>query len=104
MSIVYSDQGFLRLLFRWRGSLWRLVWRKLLIFLLIYYAINFVYRFALPEAKKEQFERIVIFLGGWSRFIPITFLLGFYVSFVVKRWWEQLLLIQYPDKFLLFVA
>ena len=29
--------------------------------------------------------------------VPITFLLGFYVSLVVKRWWEQYCKLPWPD-------
>ena len=29
--------------------------------------------------------------------LPITFLLGFYVSLVVKRWWEQYSKLPWPD-------
>ena len=29
--------------------------------------------------------------------LPITFLLGFYVSLVVKRWWEQYCKLPWPD-------
>ena len=29
--------------------------------------------------------------------LPLTFLLGFYVSLVVKRWWEQYNKLPWPD-------
>ena len=33
--------------------------------------------------------------GSYAR--DITFLLGFYVSLVAKRWWEQYRLLPWPD-------
>ena len=30
--------------------------------------------------------------------MPLTFLLGFYVSMVVKRWWEQYVKLPWPDE------
>ena len=30
--------------------------------------------------------------------MPLTFLLGFYVSLVVKRWWEQYVKLPWPDE------
>ena len=30
--------------------------------------------------------------------MPLTFLLGFYVSLVVKRWWEQYIKLPWPDE------
>ena len=28
---------------------------------------------------------------------PLTFILGFYVSLVVKRWWDQYIQLPWPD-------
>ena len=36
--------------------------------------------------------------------LPITFLLGFYVSLVVKRWWEQYCKLPWPDTIAIYVA
>ena len=33
------------MMFRWRASLWKTVWRELLIYLLLYLAISLIYRF-----------------------------------------------------------
>ena len=35
--------------------------------------------------------------------LPITFLLGFYVSLVVKRWWEQYCKLPWPDNIALYL-
>ena len=35
--------------------------------------------------------------------LPITFLLGFYVSLVVKRWWEQYCKLPWPDTIAIFL-
>ena len=44
---------------------------------------------------------ILLLLRRWCRTqstgVPITFLLGFYVSLVVKRWWEQYCKLPWPD-------
>jgi len=37
----------------------------------------------------------------FTKRIPLTFLLGFYVAAVVKRWWEQFEHIAWPDDLLL---
>jgi hypothetical protein len=39
--------------FRWRGSVYKLVWRELLTYLTLYYSINFVYRYALNDNQKR---------------------------------------------------
>ncbi|CAG9138184.1 unnamed protein product [Plutella xylostella] len=39
---------------RWRGSVYKLVWRELLAYLTLYYTINFIYRFAMTEQQQSQ--------------------------------------------------
>ena len=34
----------------------------------------------------------------------MSFVLGFYVSLVVKRWWEQYKLLPWPDNLALFIS
>lgn len=38
---------------RWRGSVYKLVWRELLAYLGLYYTINVVYRYALNDDQKR---------------------------------------------------
>lgn len=40
------------IIFRWRGSIYKLVWLDLLCFLFIYYLLNIVYRTALNDEQK----------------------------------------------------
>ena len=40
----------------------------------------------------------VVFWFKNSRQMPLTFLRGFYVSLVVKRWWEQYVKLPWPDE------
>ena len=35
--------------------------------------------------------------------LPLTFLLGFYVSLVVQRWWEQYCKLPWPDSIAIFL-
>ena len=43
------------------------------------------------------FEKFARWCGRIYTGLPITFLLGFYVSLVVKRWWEQYCYLPWPD-------
>lgn len=36
--------------------------------------------------------------------IPLSFVLGFYVTLVVNRWWEQFRLLPWPDTLALFIS
>nr|XP_033340757.1 bestrophin-3 isoform X2 [Megalopta genalis] len=50
------------------------------------------------------FEKIRYYFGNSSDSIPMSFVLGFYVSLVVKRWWEQYKLLPWPDNLALFIS
>merc|ERR1719186_132920 len=98
----------LPILFRWRASLWKSVWRELSIYLLCYLAISLVYRLILMREDEETGERVneqsmkyfekVVHWFKNSAQLPLTFLLGFYVSLVVKRWWEQYVKLPWLDE------
>nr|XP_036674765.1 uncharacterized protein LOC108006769 isoform X1 [Drosophila suzukii]XP_036674766.1 uncharacterized protein LOC108006769 isoform X1 [Drosophila suzukii]XP_036674767.1 uncharacterized protein LOC108006769 isoform X1 [Drosophila suzukii] len=112
MTISYTSEVatcrgfgcFLKLLLRWRGSIYKLVWLDLLAFLTIYYAINMVYRFGLNANQKETFEAIVQYCDSYRELIPLSFVLGFYVSIVMTRWWNQYTSIPWPDPIAVFVS
>uniref|UniRef100_A0A1I8J2J0 Bestrophin homolog n=1 Tax=Macrostomum lignano TaxID=282301 RepID=A0A1I8J2J0_9PLAT len=90
-NLDVSTSGYavlFRQLFRWRASIYRLIWIDLLIWLTIYYVLNIIYRFVLNPDQKLQFENTVEQVGEWSGKIPVTFLLGFFVSNVASRWWN----------------
>lgn len=44
--------GFLRLLFRWRGSIYQAIYGEVLIFLSLYISISLIYRFGLDEPHR----------------------------------------------------
>jgi hypothetical protein len=45
---------FLKLLMRWRGSIYKLVWRDLLIYVVLYYMLSGTYRFLLTEESESH--------------------------------------------------
>jgi len=89
---------------RWRSSIWKLLWRDLLIYTIVYLVICFVYKFALPEDIQKHFEIFVKFCHTQNEGLPLTFLLGFYVSLVVSRWWNQYVCLPWPDSIATFLA
>lgn len=52
----------------------------------------------------RTFEYIRGYFTKTQENVPITFILGFYVSLVVKRWWDQYRLLPWPDTLALFVS
>ena len=61
-----------------------------------FFSVSLIYRFALEEYQKRQFEKLSQFCNRWIDIIPLSFLLGFYVSVVYQRWWEMFLAIPWP--------
>uniref|UniRef100_A0A914UWT6 Bestrophin homolog n=1 Tax=Plectus sambesii TaxID=2011161 RepID=A0A914UWT6_9BILA len=106
-SLEVSTSGFLkfnRLMFRWRGSIWQVIWYELAIWSLCYAAISAVYRFALDDDDRRRFESVATFAEQYTSSLPVTFVLGFYVSIILTRWWNIFLSIPWPDNLGLCIA
>ncbi|CAJ0934542.1 unnamed protein product, partial [Mesorhabditis belari] len=103
MTISYSG-NFFQVLTRWRGSIWKAVWRELLIYLVMYYAIRVWYRIGIDlifgdhaAHMKHEFGELCHMFYEYTHAIPLTFLLGFYVHNVVDRWWHQFKCLKWPE-------
>ncbi|CAB3405094.1 unnamed protein product [Caenorhabditis bovis] len=75
-----------KVLIRWKGSVWKSIWLELLIWLIMYAVLSVIYRVLLNKQQRETFEDLCMFFDTFSVFIPVTFMLGFYVSIVYNRW------------------
>ncbi|PAV77280.1 hypothetical protein WR25_22901 [Diploscapter pachys] len=49
---------------------------------------------------RSKFEAFCRKCDGYTKLIPLTFLLGFYVSNVVSRWWQQFQNLNWPEDLL----
>jgi len=74
-----------------------------LVYTIAFLSISFIYRFALSEWQQLEFEKLVRWSGKQYTGLPLTFLLGFYVSLVVKRWWEQYCKLPWPDNIAIYL-
>ena len=109
--------AFLRLLFMWKGSVYKATWVNLVIFSSLYTLISVLYRYILSQNEQHKlgrstsrclpplspptycaaFEHLCVYLSRSEDFIPLGFILGFYVTQVVNRWWGQYNCIVWPD-------
>ena len=108
MTVSYSgDVGnasvfgcFNKILARWRGSVYKLVFKELLAYISLYLVINLTYRLVLVRNSscdiefqscvrwkqyRETFESLRGYCYENVKSIPLMFVLGFYVSLVVTR-------------------
>ncbi|CAH0759221.1 unnamed protein product [Diatraea saccharalis] len=112
MTVTYTGEvatcrgfgTFLKVLYRWRGSIYKLVWLDLFVFLLLYYTLSLTYRLLLDENSKRIFEGVVNYCSFHGNVIPLSFVLGFYVTVVMNRWWGQYTTIPWPDSIAVFVS
>jgi len=88
---------FIKILTRWKGSLYKLVWVDLSVYILIYYMLNLSYRFLFTASQKATFESVVQFCEGMKGNIPVSFLLGFFVSGVIGRWYQMYMYIPWMN-------
>ncbi|EYC29436.1 hypothetical protein Y032_0006g2974 [Ancylostoma ceylanicum] len=77
---------FFRLLLRWRGSIWKSILYELLLWIGLYYVVFVIYRYVLTHDAQGKFERVATYCNENLVYIPLTFMLGFFVSIIVDRW------------------
>ncbi|XP_028934342.1 bestrophin-3 [Ornithorhynchus anatinus] len=111
MTVTYSSKvanatffGFHRLLLKWRGSIYKLLYREFIAFAILYTAISLMYRLFLTGAQKRYFEKLSIYCDRYAEQIPVTFVLGFYVTLVVNRWWNQFVNLPWPDRLMFLIS
>ncbi|XP_041637270.1 bestrophin-3-like [Cheilinus undulatus] len=111
MTVTYSSKvanatffGFHGLLLRWRGSIYKLLYREFILFVLLYTLLSVVYRLFLTEEQKRLFEKLSMYCDKYAEQIPVTFVLGFYVTLVVNRWWNQFVNLPWPDRLMLLIS
>jgi len=95
----------------WARSLPAHIGLELFLYLVCYYMIHLIYKFGLDDSEsdisekssKKEFENIVKFFDKTITPLSkdLTFLLGFYVSQIVRRWWDRFKILPNPDSLVL---
>uniref|UniRef100_A0A914ZR33 Bestrophin homolog n=2 Tax=Parascaris univalens TaxID=6257 RepID=A0A914ZR33_PARUN len=101
-----SLSSFLRLLFRWKASIWKIVLKELIIWTIVYLLIAIFYRseYFLTSQQKTNFAAIANYCENGLNYIPLTFIIGFFVSTVASRWTVIFERIGYVESQALYVA
>ncbi|GMR60321.1 hypothetical protein PMAYCL1PPCAC_30516, partial [Pristionchus mayeri] len=98
VSTASHKLSFSRMLFRWRGSLWKLVWFELLLWCAAFTLLSVSYRVAMTEEQRVKFEWVCLHAARYADYLPLSFLLGSFVTFIVSRWHKQFNAIGWVDK------
>ncbi|XP_072234011.1 bestrophin-3-like [Leuresthes tenuis] len=111
MTVTYSSKvanatflSFHRLLLRWRGSIYKLLYREFILFAVLYTVLSIIYRLVLSDQQKRLFEKLSMYCDRYAEQIPVTFVLGFYVTLVVNRWWNQFVNLPWPDRLMFHIS
>ncbi|CAO4376020.1 unnamed protein product [Caenorhabditis nigoni] len=98
--------AFLKLQLRWRGSVWKSVMRELLIFSLLFAIVTSIYRtnYFLSEEQRLFWDNFSALFDQKLDYIPLTFMLGFFVTIIVGRWNDIFLNIGWVDNTALLIA
>ncbi|XP_075433680.1 bestrophin-2a-like isoform X2 [Ascaphus truei] len=105
MTVTYTARvadaqcgGFYRLLMIWKGSIYKLFLKEFFVYVILYLIFSLTYRFLMSKNQRRNFERVSIYCDTYSNLIPMSFVLGFYASLILKRWWNQYQSIPIPDR------
>lgn len=60
--------------------------------------------FIFYDFLNRTFEKIKVYCRKNIESIPMSFVLGFYVSLIVKRWWDQYWILPMPDSLALYIS
>ncbi|XP_075433962.1 bestrophin-2-like [Ascaphus truei] len=111
MTVTYTARvanarfgGFHSLLMIWRGSIYKLLYKELIVFICLYLTFSITYRFFLSEDQRRDFEKVSIYCNHYSNLIPVSFVLGFYITLIVNRWWNQYQSIPRPDSLMCVIS
>ncbi|XP_049553371.1 bestrophin-4 [Orcinus orca] len=96
--------GFSGLLLRWRGSIYKLLYKEFLVFIALYALLSITYRLLLTQEQRLVYAQVARYCNRSAELIPLSFVLGFYVTLVVNRWWAQYTSIPLPDQLMCVIS
>ncbi|XP_068809037.1 bestrophin-4 [Struthio camelus] len=96
--------GFSKLLFRWKGSIYKLLYKEFIVFVVLYAVLSLIYRRLLTEDQKRLYTKVAQYCNRSTDLIPMSFVLGFYVTLIVNRWWAQYTSIPLPDQLMCVIS
>lgn len=82
----------------------KLIWKHLLIYLALYYAILFVGTYHNNNDGNKKFKALAKYFKDYLDAVPMSFVLGFFVTNVMTRWWNQFKAIPWPYGMAVYVS
>nr|CAH0106159.1 unnamed protein product [Daphnia galeata] len=77
--------GNLSILFRWKRSVYQLLWKHMIIYAIVFISLSVLYKYLLNEDGKKNFRVLAEHCTGYSRSINLMIMLGFFTSTAMQR-------------------
>ncbi|KAI6216656.1 Bestrophin/UPF0187 family-containing protein [Aphelenchoides fujianensis] len=109
MTVTYNCDantwlGLSKLLFRWRGSVWKAILSDVVVWAFAYVGINLFLRHLCNDAQQSNFTLFQKALTERMRGYPMVFMIGFFTNVVFNRWVTIFQFIGFIDNTALAVA
>ncbi|XP_057366303.1 bestrophin-4-like [Daphnia carinata] len=78
----------IKIVFRWKRSIYCLIWKEFLVYMSLYIFITIVHDFALTNADKQHFEDLAAYCSKFVSSLQLVLLLGFFTSTAMQRWFS----------------
>ncbi|XP_046636021.1 bestrophin-4-like [Daphnia pulicaria] len=72
-------------LFRWKGSIYKLVWKHFVGYFVCYLSLTILYEFALNETQRRHFEAMTRYISKSASTLNLMIMLGFFTSTALQR-------------------
>ncbi|KAE9554486.1 hypothetical protein FO519_002297 [Halicephalobus sp. NKZ332] len=90
--------SFLKVILRWKGSVWKNCWKEYTIWVFAYFIIyNIIQHEHVSPELQKVFTNLIHHLDEKLIYIPLVLLLGFFVTFVIDRWKQVITNIAFID-------
>ena len=108
LNFISDYLGLLKVVGLWRASIWRyictscrkvliargalrVIWGEVLTWFMLYFGPSLLYRHGLDQPQRIDFLGFCNYCESFAGYIstPLSVTIGFFVSTIYSRWWEQ---------------
>lgn len=76
-------------LFHWKRSFFKLVWKQVIVYYIVYVALTLIYSHVFDKQQKANFDALARYVAKYGVSIPVVLLLGFFNSVAMGRWFSM---------------
>lgn len=81
--------------------MWSAIWIQYSVWLGLYFLVSAIYRFILSAYQQQIFVRLVDYVNSRMSYVPLDWMLGFFIAGVLRRFWYLYDIIGFIDKLVL---